>query len=97
MLTCAKLAPAGTQRDSIGRFFRAEAAITAAGIGWTDGTAAGMGYWTKARRASRNHDTDCASQFALHTDAVRRSVRLAPVQKSADDLDKLVFVDRTTT
>src|SRR5208283_1808854 len=44
-------------------------------------------------RAMRYHHADRAALFALQADAVWRGVRLASIQKSAEDLDQLIFVD----
>ena len=64
-------------------------------VGRADRAAAGVRDRPQARRAVSDHHANCATQLALDADAVRRRVWLAILQKSADDLDQLVFVNRT--
>src|SRR5215472_15156262 len=89
----AELSQLCAQRGSIGCFFWAVAAIAAARISWADGAAPCVGHRAKAWHTPRDHHTDGAAQLALYTDAVRRRIRLALVQISADDLEQLLFVN----
>ena len=76
-----------TERAGVRSFHRTIAAVAAAVVGGADRAAAGVSDRPQAWRAVRDHHADRAAQFALDADAVRRSVRLAVVEKGADDFD----------
>src|SRR5208282_1849879 len=82
-------------RSSVRTLGRPEAAVAAAAIGRADRPAAGLGDGTEAGCSLRHHNADGAAQFAFVTDAVTGDRRLAPDQKSLDDLEQLTLVDRT--
>src|SRR5271167_63812 len=85
--------PPRAECRSVGRFFRPETSVAAARVRRAERAATHLGHRAEARRAMRYHHADRAALFALHADAVWRGVRLASIQKSAEDLDQLIFVD----
>src|SRR5271166_146211 len=82
-------------RSSVRALGRPKAAVAAAAIGRADRAAAGLGDGTEAGCSLRHHNADGASQFAFVAYTVTGDRRLAPDQKSLDDLEQLTLVDRT--
>jgi hypothetical protein len=85
----------GAERRRIRCLLGAEAAVAATVVGWTESTTPGLRHRAKTRRATRHHNAHCTPPPAFETDAVGWGVWLAPVQKGTDDLEELLFVDRT--
>src|SRR6516164_5116145 len=86
--------PPGTQRLGVRCFHWSKAAVAAAVVGRTNRTATSVSHWSEAGGAVRHHHADRPASLTLNTYAVRRGVRLPPVQKRANHFDELVFVDR---
>src|SRR5262249_52207279 len=88
--------PPGAERRRVRCLLGAKAAVAAAVVGWADSPTPRLRYRAKTGRAACHHDAHCAAPLAFEAHAVGWSVRLASVQKGTDDLEELLFVDRTT-
>ncbi len=75
--------------------FRAEAAIAASVVAGAERAASTLCDGSKTGCAVRHGDTDITRRFTLRADARLRNLRRAPHEVAFDDLEQLVFVDRT--
>src|SRR6516162_3981245 len=75
--------PEGGQRGGVRRLHGTEASVAATVVRGTEGATTGVGHRPQAGRAARHHHTHGPTPLALNADAVRRSVRFAPVQEGA--------------
>src|SRR5262249_43339047 len=87
--------PPGAERCRVRGLLGAKAAVAATVVGRTDGPAPGLRHRAQTRRAARHRDAHRAAPLAFEAHAVGWGVRFAPVQKGTDDLEELLFVDRT--
>ena len=83
-----------SERAGVGRFLRAEASVATALIRRTKRAASAVRDRAETRRSVRHHHTNDAAAFALHADAMGRSVRRAPAEKRTDHVKQLLLVDR---
>src|SRR5581483_5593509 len=94
LLPDAKLRPRRTEGCGVGRFFGTEAAVAATMIGRAERAAAGVRHGAKTGRSVRHHDAGRPASLALSAYTVRGRIRFAPIQVCAENLDKLVLIDR---
>src|SRR5581483_10977246 len=84
------------QRLRVGIFLWAEATVTASVVRGTQDAASGVRNRSHTWNASGNHDANYAFAFAVQADAVRRYCRRPIMNKGIDDVDELIFIDRTS-
>src|SRR5262249_1666738 len=87
--------PPGAERRRVRGLLGAKAAIVAAVVGWTERTTPRLRHRAKAGRAACYHDAHRATPLAFEAHTVGWGLGLAPVQKGTDDLEELLFIDRT--
>src|SRR5712692_9489533 len=86
--------PLFAESARVRRFHWPEAAVTAALIGRADRAAARLRHRAEAGYSFGDHHARRAPPLAFQADAVFRRIGSPVIQQRADDLDKLVLVDR---